>query len=60
MKVRLVKCPQCGRKFADQMTANKGYVFPVHVMNPAREKRERYQQCPGSGAPITRDYRVAA
>ena len=55
-----VRCPQCGRNFQDQMYLSYGYVFPVHVMNPAPERRERYQQCPASRAPIKVEDREAA
>lgn len=60
MKIKMVKCPSCGRLFADQMNPPHGYTYPVHVMNPAPERRERYQECPGSHAPIGREDRVAA
>jgi len=57
---KLVRCPQCNRVFADQLCPRYGYVFPVHVMNPAPERRERYIQCPGSRTPIAAEYRRAA
>ena len=56
-KVKLVRCPQCSRLFVDQLQPKRGYVFPVHALNAAREHRERYVQCPGSLKPIQVEHR---
>ena len=59
-QIPMVRCPQCQRDFVDQLNKKHGYVFPVHVLNPATERGERYVECPGSLTPITVDHRRAA
>jgi hypothetical protein len=59
MSVKLVECPVCQRRFADQLSPQgSGYVYPVHAFNAQPGKRKRLQTCPGSGKPITREHRV--
>lgn len=59
-KFAVVKCPQCQRDFADQLHRQYGYVFPVHVINPSIERKQKYVECPGSLKPIAVDDRRAA